>query len=260
MAGSGVVLSVEHLRVVWGGVVAVDDVSLEVGAGSVTGLIGPNGAGKTSLLDAVTGFAPVAGGVVRLDGADITSWTPQRRARAGLTRTFQTLELFDDLTVAENLAVAMGGLPSGGRARGDHTAGGRGFGRRASGGNGAVLDTLERTGLAAFGEVRPRDLSNGQRHLVAVARAVVGAPLLVVLDEPAAGLDPAETAALGRLIADLPARGTTVVLVDHDMDLVLGTCDNVHVLDVGRTIASGPPVAVRADPAVRAAYLGTGAT
>jgi ABC-type branched-subunit amino acid transport system ATPase component len=226
-------LSVERLRVTWGGVVAVDDVSLEVCAGTVTGLIGPNGAGKTSLLDAVTGFAPVANGVVHLDGADITSWAPQRRARAGLTRTFQTLELFDDLTVAENLAVVQGSAA------------------------GAVSETLARTGLADVGHVRPRDLSNGQRHLVAVARAVVGSPRLVVLDEPAAGLDPAETATLGRCIAGLPTGGTTVVLVDHDMYLVFGTCDTVHVLDVGRMIATGSPSAVRADPAVRAAYLGT---
>jgi branched-chain amino acid transport system ATP-binding protein len=247
-------LEVVDLRVAWGGVVALDGLSLEVAAGSVTGIIGPNGAGKTTLLDAITGFAPVGGGAVLLDGDDITAWSPQQRARAGLSRTFQSLELFDDLTVADNLAV--------GRRRSsvagvlDDLRGRRRHGDAATGTAGAVV--LEQLGLADSADRLPPDLSNGQRHLVALARALASSPRLVVLDEPAAGLDPAETAAVGRVVAALPAQGTTVVLVDHDMDLVLGTCDTVHVLDFGSCIASGPPDAVRADGRVRTAYLGTG--
>jgi branched-chain amino acid transport system ATP-binding protein len=248
-------LEVVDLRVAWGGVVALDGLSIEVAAGSVTGIIGPNGAGKTTLLDAVTGFAPVADGAVLFDGVDITGWAPQQRARAGLSRTFQSLELFDDLTVADNLAVgrrrsSMAGVLDdlGGRRR-DGAAMGH-----------AVTVVLDHLGLAACADRLPPDLSNGQRHLVALARALASSPRLVVLDEPAAGLDPAETAAVGRVVAALPAQGTTVVLVDHDMDLVLGTCDTVHVLDFGSCIASGPPDAVRADARVRTAYLGTGPT
>src|SRR5690606_18603021 len=122
-----------------------------------------------------------------------------------------------------------------------------------------VDETLELVGLTGSASRLPTDLSNGERHLVALARAVVSRPALVLLDEPAAGLDPAEPAALGRLLAALPERGTSVLLVDHDMALVLGTCDHVLVLDFGRLIASGPPSAVRADPLVVQAYLGTSA-
>jgi ABC-type branched-subunit amino acid transport system ATPase component/branched-subunit amino acid ABC-type transport system permease component len=243
-------LRAEGVVVRFGGVVAVDGAALSVDPGEVVGLIGPNGAGKSTLIDALTGIVKPAGGSVSLDGEPIDRLGAQRRARAGIGRSFQALELFEDVTVAENLV----------------TAGDRRDAR-------AYLSDLVRPGRArlspaAVAAVRefeleddlarmPGELSAGRRRLVAIARAISAQPSVLFLDEPAAGLDAQETAELGRLIRRLASeRGIGVVLVEHDVPLVFGICDRVVVLDEGRVIASGTAAEVRDDPAVVAAYLG----
>jgi branched-chain amino acid transport system ATP-binding protein len=244
------VLKTETLTVTFGGLHAVHDVDLSIADGEFVGLIGPNGAGKTTLIDAVTGFVAPSVGSVHFAGEDITARTPAERAGLGLVRTFQSLELFEDLTVTDNLRVAAetprwwDPLLDAVRPR-----------RKRDGGE-PVAWALDVVGLTDIGAARPRDLSHGQRKLVAVARALAARPRLVLLDEPAAGLDTAETAALGERLRALPGHGVSVLLVDHDMGLVLGICDRVVVLDVGSVIAEGPPEAIRSDEKVVEAYLG----
>jgi sulfate-transporting ATPase len=232
----GEALRVEHLTVRYGGVVAVNDVSLRVDRGTIVGLIGPNGAGKTSVIDAVTGFAP-ASGTVGLAGRRLDGLAPHARVHAGLARTFQSLELYDDLSVEENVSVA--------------ALGGRRAHRSA-----AVARALAGVGIAGLRDRPAGELSQGERQLVSIARACVADPTVLLLDEPAAGLDTAESAWLGDRIRAIRDAGTAVLLVDHDVALVLSVCDHVYVLDFGAVIAAGPPDAIRADRAVAAAYLG----
>jgi len=243
-----VLLEVHELTVRHGGLLALDQVSLTVHTGQIAGLIGPNGAGKTTCIDALTGFTRPASGRVILAGRSLDGVAPHDRARTGFARTFQSLELFDDLTVAENLLVSAG-TPTLVSTLTDVL-------RPKRHDRDAVDEVLDLVGLRGRGDDLPTALSNSERHLVALGRALAPRPSLVLLDEPTAGLDPAETATLAAVLRRLPERGTTVVLVDHDMALVLGVCDIVHVLDQGRLIASGPPAEVAADPAVIAAYLG----
>jgi branched-chain amino acid transport system ATP-binding protein len=243
-------LGVECLGVRYGGVVAVRDVNLEVGEGAIVGLIGPNGAGKTSMIDALTGYHPAASGSVTFNGADITRLRPALRARRGLARTFQSIELFDDLTVRENLQVAADRIGIT-RALRDLV-----LPIRAKP-TPAVDWALELCGLVDVAASSPAELSHGVRKLVGVARALAQEPKLVLLDEPAAGLDTDESAELGRRLKSLPEHGVSVLLVDHDMGLVLSVCDDVYVLDFGQLIAHGTPEEIRASPAVIAAYLGT---
>jgi ABC-type branched-subunit amino acid transport system ATPase component/ABC-type branched-subunit amino acid transport system permease subunit len=244
-------LSVQELRVSFGLVVAVDDVSLDVRPGEVVGLIGPNGAGKTTLIDAVTGFVPVTRGSVSLEGRSLDGLNATHRARLGLRRSFQSLELFDDISVEENI-----------RAGSDLRSSRRSWltdlvwpGRH----------DLPSTAVAAVREFEledrldqtPEELPYGRRRLVGIARTVASGPSVVLLDEPAAGLDENETGELARLIRRLAdERNMGVLLVEHDMNLVMSTCDRVVVIDFGRVIASGTPAEVRADAAVRDAYLG----
>ena len=212
-------LQVRGLRVRLGPVEAVAGLDLDLAPGTITGLIGPNGAGKTTALEAISGLAPVTAGEITLQGTRIEHLAPHRRARLGLARTFQAQELFEDLTVAENLQVA--------------------------GGSGLCDDRL------------PSRLTHAERSVLAVDRAVArGNPPVLLLDEPAAGLDDAGRDALARRLRELAAGGTAVLLVDHDTRLVFDVCDRVTVLDAGRVIAEGPPAEVRADPTVKAAYLG----
>jgi branched-chain amino acid transport system ATP-binding protein len=241
-------LAVHGLSVTFGGLQAVRDVDLEIPLDSVTGLIGPNGAGKTTTIDALCGFV-TARGTITLAGRRLDGLEPYRRARAGLARTFQSIELFDDLTVAENLRVAA----SAGRwwsTLVDLVAPFR-EARRVD-----VVGLLEHVGIPDLAAERPPALSHGQRRLVSVARALASRPRLLLLDEPAAGLDPDETVALGALLRSLPETGVGVLLVDHDMSLVLDVCRDLVVLDVGAVIASGPTAEVASDPAVTVAYLG----
>jgi branched-chain amino acid transport system ATP-binding protein len=237
------------LRVTYGGVVAVDGVDLAVPAGNVVGLIGPNGAGKTSMIDALTGYHLPSAGSVTFAGDDITRLRPHLRARRGLGRTFQSIELFDDLTVRENLLVA-GERVGVMRALRDLLLPVSEMSR-------ADADwAMEVCGLQDVADRLPTELSHGRRKLVGVARALAQRPRLVLMDEPAAGLDTDESLELGSRLRALPQEGVTVLLVDHDMGLVLTVCDEVFVLDFGRLIAHGTADRIRQDPAVIAAYLG----
>jgi branched-chain amino acid transport system ATP-binding protein len=242
-------LETRSLTVRYGGVVANDDVTITVPAGSITALIGPNGAGKTTLLDAVTGFAP-SSGAVALDGVRLDGLPPHRRTRRGLARTWQSLELFDELTVRENVQVAATVLTVRSMLL-DLAWPGR---RRSSADPGDALALL---GLEPLADRRPSSLSLGQQKLVGVARALAASPSCLLLDEPAAGLDTGESSELGRRLQAIAGRGTAVLLVDHDMDLVLEVCSHVYVLDFGRVIASGSPAEIRRDDRVIGAYLGS---
>jgi branched-chain amino acid transport system ATP-binding protein len=217
------------ITVSFGGVRALVDVDLEVAEGRLVGLIGPNGAGKTTFIDAITGFVR-SRGRVELDGRDLSRLAPHERARSGLTRTWQATELFDDLTVGENVAVAAGRAADADRAL---------------------------AGLEAIADKLPAQLSQGERKLVGVARALAAAPRVVCLDEPAAGLDAAESDQLGRRLRAVVDSGTGMLLVDHDMSLVLSVCDWIVVLEFGEVIATGTPDQVRRDRRVVEAYLGS---
>jgi sulfate-transporting ATPase len=231
------VLRVAGVSVRYGGVVAVDRVDLEVRPGAVVGLIGPNGAGKTSVIDAVTGFARCEG-EVELVGSSIRGLPPHTRVSRGLARTFQAIELYDDLSVEENVTVsALSVRPA---ERGD-----------------AVTRALELLGISALRDRPAGDLSQGERQLVSIARACAAQPEVLLLDEPAAGLDSTESRWLGERIRAIAGTGTAVLLVDHDVALVLHVCDDVYVLDFGKVIAHDDPAAVRSDPTVAEAYLGT---
>jgi ABC-type branched-subunit amino acid transport system ATPase component/ABC-type branched-subunit amino acid transport system permease subunit len=234
-------LDARGIRVAFGSVVAVDSVDLTVRPGSLVGLIGPNGAGKTTFIDAVCGFVP-AGGTVRFDGQPVEHRRAHERARLGLRRTFQTTELFEDLTIRENLIV-----PARAHAPGGDEQASNSF---------SVEEILRLLGLQDKAECLPRELSTGEAKLAGLARALRGEPKLLLLDEPAAGLDSQESRELGRRLLSLLDLGISMVLVDHDLELVMGVCDQVVVLDRGRLLAAGPPETVRRDPAVRAAYIG----
>ena len=236
-------LDVRNVTVKFGGNVALDSVSLSAEAGQVTGLIGPNGAGKTTLFNVVTGLQTPTRGEVRLGDRDITSLAPFKRARAGLARTFQRLELFTLLSVRANVRVAAD----------IH----RSHSRDASLDPDTVADEiLERLGLAALGDTRVDQLPTGQARLVEIGRALATRPGVLLLDEPASGQDEAETDTLAGLLAELAAEGMAVLLVEHDVQLVMRACHLVHVLDFGHILAVGTPDEVRNDQAVLDAYLG----
>ena len=208
------------------GLLAVDGVEMTVARGSIHAVIGPNGAGKTTLFNLVSGvIAPSAGQIV-LDGADITGLGAERRAALGVARTFQNIRLFASMTVLENVLAGM--LPR------------------------------ERVGLADRAGQAASDLSYGDQRRLEIARAMAPSPRLLLLDEPAAGMNPAETAALATLVRGLRDRGATILLVEHDVHFVMGLSDHVTVLNFGRRIFDGPPAAARRDPAVIEAYLGAG--
>jgi branched-chain amino acid transport system ATP-binding protein len=240
-------LEANGVSVRFGGKAALTDTTVTVDRGTVTGLIGPNGAGKTTLFNVVCGLLSPQAGEVVLDGRDITHAPPHRRARAGLARTFQRLELFTSLTVRDNVRVA-------GDIRSRWGAGRRRRGRDT----GEEADrVLELTGLSDLADREVSEIPTGQARVVEVARALMTQPTALLLDEPAAGQTDAETVAFGGLLRRLAADGLAICLVEHDMSLVMDVCETVHVLDYGRTIAVGPPAEVRADPAVVEAYLGT---
>jgi sulfate-transporting ATPase len=243
-------LYVEGLSVRYGGTTAVDDVSLQIKPGQILGLIGPNGAGKTSFIDAVTGFTRPAEGRLRLDDVDVTSASAARRARLGISRSFQSLELFEDSTVLENLRVA------------SDPRGLLGYLTDLVYPRNPALSPEVVTAIREFGFEDDLDkivenLSYGERRLLAIARAFASQPSVLLLDEPAAGLGDAETAELAHLVRRMAAEfGVAVLLVEHDMNLVMNICDELVVLEFGKTIAEGKPAAVRSNPDVIAAYLG----
>jgi branched-chain amino acid transport system ATP-binding protein len=244
------VLAATGISVSFGGLRALDEVDLEVPDGKLVGLIGPNGAGKTTFIDAISGFVPYQGHV-ELDGQSLDGMRAHARARRGLARTWQSIELFDDLTVRENLAVAS--------YRPSVWATVREVLSRPVESTPAVEQSLKLLGLDTKLDDLPSDLAQGERKLVGVARAIAAEPRLLCLDEPAAGLDTQESEDLGRRLKEVAHAGQATLLVDHDMGLVLGICDYVVVLEFGRVIAHGPPEAVRKDEKVIEAYLGSAA-
>ena len=243
------VLQTSGLTVRFGGLLAVNDVSLECRRGQLTGLIGPNGAGKTTFIDAITGFLPNnSRGSVLLEGEEVFGRSPHRLAHDGLTRTWQTLELFDDITVRSNLDVASRRLTLRSAVRDYFRP------RKREERVEQVLDQLD---LLDIAERQPRELSQGQRKLVGVGRALAAeSTRILLLDEPAAGLDKAETEWFGAQLRRLVDQGYTMLLVDHDMGLVLNVCDYIHMLVFGELTASGTPDEMRNNPEVIAAYLG----
>ena len=232
------------MTVRFGGLVAVHNVTLGAEAGRITGLIGPNGAGKTTLFNVITGLQRPTSGRVLVDGHDIARLPTYRRARLGMARTFQRLELFGALTVRENVHVAAA-IRTGGR-------------RTSREGRAKLVSSLiDRVGLDAVAGQRADALPTGQGRLIELARALATSPRLLLLDEPASGQSEAETLHFAALLRSLANDGMAILLVEHDMQLVMNLCDSIHVLDFGRVLASGPPNVIRSDPAVLTAYLGS---
>lgn len=247
-------LEARGLSVNYGGLYANKDIDLDCHTGKLVGLIGPNGAGKTTFIDAITGFTPVSEGKVTFDGVDLAGITPDKRAQMGLTRTFQSLELFEDLSVRDNL-MAAAEQPKWHSFITDIVLPGRNEREFKE----QVDWALEVMDLTDKADTLPSDLSHGQRKLISVARALAAKPKLVLLDEPAAGLDTAESQLLGQHLREFLDYDMSLFLIDHDMGLVLNVCDYIYVLDFGKIIAHGTPAEVRANPVVISAYLGESA-
>jgi len=236
-------LEARDINVRFGGHAAVIDASLDVDAGRVTGLIGPNGAGKTTLFNVMTGLQEPASGKVMLNGIDITRFAPHERAQRGMARTFQRIELFGSLTARENLQVAAEIKRTWGSGP-ELTADER------------VEEAIELIAMGEFSERRADVLSTGQARLVELGRALVTKPKILLLDEPASGLDADETEGFARLLERLARDGLAILIVEHDIPLVMKVCERIHVLDLGRMIAAGPPAEIQNDQAVIDAYLG----
>lgn len=244
--GSDVALRVTGVAVSFGGIQALQEVDLEVGLGRVTGLIGPNGAGKTTLFNVICGLENPDQGRVEILGRDVTAMSPHRRARLGVARTFQRLEVFGSLSARDNIVAAAEFRRSWSKDRSLDPS--------------KVADeVLDLMGLRRYADSRVDALPTGLARLVELGRGMATRPKLLLLDEPGSGLDSSETEILAGVLRRLAAAGIGVLIVEHDVDLVMRVCDPVYVLDFGRVIASGPPKAVQANPLVQAAYLGSGA-
>jgi branched-chain amino acid transport system ATP-binding protein len=248
-------LALEGVTRRFGGLVAVDAVDLTVEQGGVTAIIGPNGAGKTTLFHIISGFQTPNEGRIIFTGEDITGSPPERIAAHGLVRTFQLVQLFRDLTAVENVKVGCHLQTRGGVV----TALVRPKSARQTEAQveATARELLGFVGLEAHGDLPASALTYGQQRLLEIARALAAKPKLLLLDEPAAGLNSQESRLLSATIRNIVAQGTTVLLIEHDMNLVMSTADTVAVLDFGRRIAEGTPASVRENPAVIAAYLGT---
>jgi branched-chain amino acid transport system ATP-binding protein len=250
-------LEAHDVTVRFGGLVALDALTLEVPEQTIVGLIGPNGAGKTTCFGVLSGLLRPRDGRVLMDGSDVTRSSPQRRAKRGLARTFQRLELFPELTVREHLAVAYRSGRRNAVLRFVMDATGAGT-RPYPGETVAVDEILALLGLTRLASVPAATLPLGTGRLVEIARALATEPRVLLLDEPSSGLDATETATLGRALRRLrDERGLSLVLVEHNVELVLGLADRVTVLDFGKVIAAGSAADIRASEAVQSAYLGT---
>ena len=236
-------LSASSIVVRFGGVHALADASIEVESSTVTGLIGPNGAGKTTFFNVITGLQRADRGQVVFDGDDITGRSPYRRARMGIARTFQKLEAFSSLSARHNILVAA-------EQR-------RAKDRRERSPARVADELLARVGIEDVADFMVGTLPTGTARLVELARALATGPKLLLLDEPSSGLDDNETGVMAALLRDLVSDGLAVLLVEHDMSFVMGSCDTITVLDFGRVISRGTPEQVGADPLVQTAYLGT---
>ena len=248
-------LTASGVTVRFGGLTALDAINVEVAPGTTVGLVGPNGAGKTTLFNVMSGLLRPNEGEVHIAGRDVTQLSPTARARRGLARTYQRSELFSELTVRENLVLAYRA-----RRQTHHlTLDLLGLGRRRDGQEDATVDgLLASLGLDEVAAKLAESLPLGTGRLGEVGRALAAEPEVVLLDEPSAGLDEHETELLAEVLRRTRSGSTVAfLLVEHDVDLVLGLSDHVYVLDFGRCIAEGPPESIRSDPAVRAAYLGT---
>ena len=250
-------LEVQSLERSFGGVRAVDGATFAVRKGEIHGLIGPNGAGKTTVVNMVSGLLAPTGGEIRLEGRPIQARPPHVIAGLGVTRTFQNIRLFSDLSARDNVLV------------GQHLV------RKASLGARLLMlpaareeqrlakeragKLIERIGLAARAHERARNLSYGEQRRVEIARALASEPRLLLLDEPTAGMNAVEVQAVAALIRQVAAEGHSVLLIEHNVKLVMDVCDGITVLDFGKVIAEGPPAQVAKDPAVIAAYLGASA-
>jgi branched-chain amino acid transport system ATP-binding protein len=245
-------LATRNLSRIFGGLTAVDEVDAEIHTGELVGLIGPNGAGKTTYFNLISGFTPPSQGEVHFDGQRIDGLKPWRIARLGIGRTFQNLRIFPNMTVFDNVSV--GALGRMGHSMWKPLTGGKPWADAISH---STWEALDQVGLAEFGNDLAANLSYGKRKYLEIARALATRPRLLILDEPAAGMNDTETAELAAFVRKLHADGLTVLLVEHDMGFVMSTCQRVLVLASGRKIADADPATVRADPVVLEAYLGT---
>ena len=246
-------LEITGLTIRFGGHLAVSDVALSVESGSVSGLIGPNGAGKTTTFNAISGVVSPTSGTVTFEGRNVSRLGTHKRARLGIGRTFQRLEIFGSLTARENVQV-------GGEIRRSWSRGAGGP-QLLAGGEDVDLDDevdliMERLGLESVADTRAGQLPTGQARLVELGRALAARPKLLLLDEPASGLDENETERFGTLLRELAVAGLGILLVEHDVALVMATCTQISVLDFGQIIASGSPDTIRRSTAVQSAYLG----
>jgi branched-chain amino acid transport system ATP-binding protein len=247
-------LEVRGIRQVFGGVTALDDVSFTVNQGEITGVIGPNGAGKTTLFNIITGIYRRTAGIISLQDKEISGLPAERLAALGMVRTFQNIELFNQMTVLENVMVGL------------HTKGYSGMLACSCKMPWAVREEkrlrheaqrwLEFAGIAELAEVEAGNLPFGKGRLLEIARAMASAPKILLMDEPAAGLNSQETLGLATLVRTIRDLGITVVLVEHDMELVMDICDRIVVLNLGKKLAEGTPREIQENPEVIAAYLG----
>ena len=249
-----VLLRAEGVSKAFGGVQALSECTIEVAEGSITGLIGPNGSGKTTLFNVITGYERVDAGDVYLGGRRITNAPPDKVFTAGIGRTFQLTRVFSRLTVMENMIIAAHHKERGGRPGRSWNpfarAGGPATRRRA-------MELLEFTGIAGHAGALAETLSYGQRKLLEMSYVLMADPQIVLLDEPAGGVNPTLIDLLADRIRELNAKGTTFLIVEHNMDFVMGLCHQVTVLDYGTAVVTGPPELIRTDHRVLDAYLGT---